>query len=365
MNFFRRNFTMKVMTLLGVVIAACGGAVYFLSGKFGLTFFSIEYVYWMFVGIFVVLSFVFWFSVSRPLRDIIMQMQALLTGREYKKFYTDRIDEVGVMAHFFNQITKSLDRFSGDVETEKRMASELGLASSLQKSILPTRAPSVPGLLIAVKNRSAAEIGGDSFGFLSAKGAEYMYIGDATGHGVSAGIVMTIVHTLVTVYSEIARSAQELMYHVNRQLKQKIQRTLFMTMMMLKWDTTTNVMSYVGAGHEYIIVYSMKTGRCEATVSGGIALGMVPDNSKMVKEEIMPFEKGDIIFLYTDGVTEAKNVSGELFGLDRLKDAIPKYASQYEPAVALDKLMADIDSFMTGTVQADDITIIAIQRVVA
>ncbi len=363
MNFLRRSFTAKITLLLLCVGLSVSAVVYFFGKYYHLLFIPLEFIYYGLAGLFVLLAFIFWFSVSRPLKGIIMQMQALLTGREYKKFFTDRVDEVGIMAHFFNEITRSMNRFSGDVAESKRMAGDLAIASSLQHDIIPQVAPQIPGLVVAMKTQSAVEVGGDSFGFIPVKDATYLYIGDAAGDSVAASILMTVVNTLVTVYSEIAESLQEMIYHVNRQLKRKIHSTLFMTMTLLKWNATARVMSFVGAGHEYILVYSMKTGRCEATPSGGIALGMVPDNSKLIKEQALVFENTDLIVLYTDGAVKCKNIAGEEFGLKRLEEAIAKYASQYAPVPTLDKIMADIASFIAGTTQLDDMTLIAVQRV--
>lgn len=363
MNFLRRSFTAKIILLLLGIGAGVSGIIYVFGKYYHLIFVPLEFIYYGLIAVFVLLAFVFWFSVSRPLKGIIMQMQALLTGREYKKFFTDRIDEVGIMAHFFNEITRSLNRFSGDIAAEKKMTGDLAVASRLQRDILPLVAPQIPGLIVAMKTQSAAEVGGDSFGFVPAKDVMYLYIGDAAGDSVAASILMTIVNTLVTVYSEVATSLQEIVFHVNRQLKQKIHSTLFMTMTLLKWDPRVKVMTFVGAGHEFVLTYSMKTGRCEATPSGGIALGMVPDNSKLIKEQTLAFENTDLIVLYTDGVIRCKNTAGEEFGLKRLEEAIAKYASQYAPVPTLDKIMADVASFIAGTTQLDDMTLIAIQRV--
>ncbi len=363
MNFLRRSFTVKILSILLGIVVVLSATLYIFGRYYGLSFVPLEFVYYGLIALFILVAFVFWYSVSRPLKGIIMQMQALLTGREYKKFFTDRVDEVGIMAHFFNEITRSMNRFSGDIAEGKRMAGDLKIASGLQHDILPRTAPQIPGLVVAIKSQSAAEVGGDSFGFIPVKDAHYLYIGDAAGDSVAAGILMTIVSTLVSAYSEIAQSLKEMVYHINRQLKLRIHSTLYMTMTLLKWNPLGKNMTFVGAGHEFILTYSMKTGRCEATPSGGIALGMVPDNSTLIKEQTLIFENRDIIILYTDGVIRSKNTSGEEFGLKRLEEAIAKYASQYGPVPTLDKIMADISSFMASTSQLDDMTLIAIQRV--
>ncbi len=363
MNFFRRSFAAKVFGTLFVLGVLLVSGLLIAKNIYGYSVIDTAWVLYGLVGLFVLLMLFFWIQVSRPLKAIIVQMEALITGHEYKKFFTDRIDEVGVIAHFFNEITRNLHKFTGKLAEGERMANELDIASKIQRDILPVAAPQVPGLIISAKTRPAAEVGGDSFDFLTVKNATYMYIGDATGHGVPAGIVMTIVNTLVYAYAETSQNLLELMVNVNRHLKKRIQKTLFMSMLMLKWDYMTKQMSFVGAGHEYILIYKAKSGLCEAIPSGGIALGMVEDNSKIIKETVLPFEEGDMVILYTDGIVECRDMSGQLFGVDRLKSAIAKYASQYSPELTIQKVASDVGTFMNGHGQDDDMTLMMIKHV--
>lgn len=359
----------QVTGLLFLIALVLSGGLLFLTSEWavkndlGITSLEIRYVLYGVGILFILLIFFFWYRVSRPLKEIIVQMEALITGREYKKFFTDRIDEVGVVAHFFNEITRNLNTFTSKIQEGNRMATELDVAAHLQRDILPPSAPVVPGLIISAKTRPAAEVGGDSFDFLTTKDATYMYIGDATGHGVPAGIVMTIVHTLVYVYAEISTTLLDLMVSVNRHLKKRIKKTLFMSMLMLKWNHAQKIMSFVGAGHEYVLIYHMKNGQCETIPSGGVALGMVDDNSKILKEIVLPFEENDMIILYTDGIVESRNIAGELYGIDRLKAAIAKYASQYSPDQTVQKIASEVGSFMHGHQQDDDMTLMVIQNV--
>ncbi len=362
MNFFRRSFTAQVLSILLILMVVLLVGLTLAEKQFAVTHVSVRYVLYGAMGLCVVLMFIFWFRVSRPLKEIIVQMEALITGREYKKFFTDRVDEIGVVAHFFNEVTRNLHKFTGKIQEGDRMATELDVASRIQRDILPKEAPKVPGILISAKTRPAAEVGGDSFDFLTTGETTYLYIGDATGHGVPAGIVMTIVNTLVYVYAEVSASLLELMVSVNRHLKKRIKKTLFMSMVMLKWDHAKRIMSFVGAGHEYILIHHAKTGQCEAIASGGIALGMVEDNSKILKEIVLPFEQGDMIILYTDGIVECRNMAGELYGLDQLKIVVAKYCSQYSPEVSIQKIASELGTYMNGHQQDDDMTLMIIQN---
>lgn len=362
MNFLRRSFVVKTFIFLLFLGGILAGGLFAVKRFFGIQALAPMTLLWASVALFAVLIFFFWWSVSRPLRLVLQQMQALILGKSYKKIYTDRVDEVGILAHFFNEMTKHLHTFSTQIKEGERMASELEVASNIQRGILPLQAPRVPGLVIAAKTRPAAEVGGDSFDFLTVGDKTFLYIGDATGHGVPAGIVMTIVNTLVYAYAEIATSLKDMMVHVNRHLKRRIQKTLFMSMVMLQWDHTEQIMRFVGAGHEYLLVYRMKTGKVDAIPSGGVALGMSPDISGVIQEAVLPFEDGDMLVLYTDGINECKNVAGELYGLDRLKDGIAKFASQYAPELVLRKIAGELGAFMGQHQPDDDMTIIVVQR---
>lgn len=333
------------------------------------TFYSLDYrnvsleIFLISLGVFV-LYFILssYFYVVHPLKKILHEVECLLTGRKYQKIFTTRVDEIGVIAHFFNEVTKNLNSLAGNIHEQKRLSGELGLAAELQKNILPTASPQVPGLVVVIKSRSAAETGGDSFDFIKKDDKTFIYVGDVTGHGVPAALVMTMVHALVRVFSESCSSAYEVLVQTNKHLKQHISSTMFMTMIMLSWDHVAKKLTYVGAGHEYLLVYRAKTGQCEQIKAGGIALGMVPDNGKLIKEVDLELEDGDYLLLFTDGVVEGRNNHGDMYGIDRLKQRFAEYAVQYGPADVHKQIALDFSQFAGSHEQEDDITLMVLQR---
>jgi hypothetical protein len=301
-------------------------------------------------------------DVVKPLKIVLGEMQTALTGGLFKKIYTTRIDEVGILAYFFNKVTEGFGQVSFDIKDRQRMLSELNLAAQLQRDILPSLTPSIQGLQIVAKSKPATEIGGDIFNFITVKDKTYIYIGDATGHGTVAGIVMTIVNALITVFCDANDNAYEVLVNVNKYLKKWLKRSVFMTLVMLCWDHKEQRMTYCGAGHEHIIIYHAETGECEAVLSGGIALGMIPDNSKIIKEQELHIGDHDFIVLYSDGITEAMGANGELYGLNRLKEDVVEYATQYSAEGVNYHIAKDVSAFMSGIEQKDDMTLIVIRR---
>lgn len=360
LNIVRKSLTRRILLFLLVIAAAAAGAAYYYYRGFDYQF----PVYYSLVGLsalMLIFTLIIFRSISRPLRILTKQMKYLITGKSYKKIYTNRIDEIGVIAQFFNEVTDNLENISYKLKDAQRMASELEVASKIQKMVLPNQAPVIPGLEICAKTRPAVEIGGDNFDFINRGDSSYMYVGDVTGHGVPSALVMMMANTLLHTYSEIYDNLYDIVVNTNRQLKPRIKSAMFMTMVMLKWDQKNEKMSYLGAGHEHILIYKPSTGKIEAKVTGGIALGMVPDNSKLVKELPLDIEKGDILVLYSDGITEAKNDSGEMFGLERLKQTIIKHAATYGPEGISHHTATDFSDFVGNAEQIDDITLIVIK----
>lgn len=346
------------LSLVAATFFILGGLVYLLNW----TVFSWNEVFVIGTLILLMALIVYYVDLVVPLNAVLDQVKALLTGRRYKKIFTKRTDEIGVFAHFFNEVTSSLEKVTEELEQSRKVTGELRTAGQLQKELIPALAPTIEGFDIAVKNRSAEELGGDNLDFIKAGNSTYFYVGDVTGHGVPAAIVMTMVNTLINAFAEVYDTAYDVVVQTNRRLKTRIRATMFMSMLMLKWNSLTKKMTYVGCGHEHLVIYRAKTGQVEATVSGGIALGMVADNSKIVKEKDVNLETGDVIVLYTDGITEARNMKGELFGLDRLKGLVALYGGQGDAQNIIQNIAKDFSRYVEEHVQEDDVTLVVVKK---
>lgn len=314
------------------------------------------------LGVFLIYFLVIYFlNILNPLKKILFEEQALIAGKPYKRIFTERIDEIGVLSYFFNQVTGGLKKVSFDIKDRERMLDELTIAAQLQRDILPLKTPAVSGLNIMAKNKPASEVGGDSFSFLTVKNKTYIYVGDVTGHGVAAGLIMTMVNSLITIFAETYNNSYEILVNVNKYIKKHVKKAMFMTMVMLCWDHEKKLMTYTGAGHEHVLVYHKGNGACEAIMSGGVALGMVLDNSNLIKEQILNLQEGDLVVLYSDGIIEARNIDGELFGLERLKQSLIEYGPEYGAEGVNYHIAKDVSDFMKDHRQDDDMTLIVMQ----
>jgi len=363
MKFFRKSLINKALLLFLIYL---GILVFFgiVFNRMGLKSITFNVFLVILVIIFLLTIFFFIIDVVIPVDRVTKQISALLTGKNYRRVDPSTIDEVGIITHFFNEITRDLEKISYDVKERRRMSSELDIAASIQRDVLPKSAPEAKALDIVAKTRSAAEVGGDIFDFIDSPDGNqlFIYIGDVTGHGVPAGLIMMMVDTLVTAM--IARgidNGKDLVVNVNTLLTPRISARLFMTSVVLRWDRPTQKMFYAGAGHEHVLVYHTKTESVEAIRSGGIALGMIPDNSKITVEKDIPLEIGDVVVLYTDGITEAKNKTGEMYGLQKLTDSLRRHGYRPSGESIFDNLTKDFATFVGEYVQIDDITMIVIK----
>ena len=328
----------------------------------GIEEFSWQIVSLIILGYFVITLMIYIYDVVRPIHKIIEQIMLVLANRKYKKIYTKRTDEVGILAHFFNEVTESLEVVSNQLSENKKITDELHIAYQLQKELIPNSVPTIEGFDIAVKNRSAEELGGDNLDFIKVEDSTYFYIGDITGHGIPAAIMMVMVNTLINAYVKIYNSLYDVVVQTNSQFKKRVKAAMFMSMVIMKWDGIKKQLSYVGCGHEHILIYRAKTGFVDSITTGGIALGMIVDNSKIVKELILDLDANDVLVLYTDGITEARNMAGDMFGLQRLIDVVAQYGGQGGAMEIIQNIAKDFSRFVEEHVQDDDVTLMVLKR---
>ena len=363
MKFLRDSLTKKALILFTLLVGALVGVAVIFFRK-NITEISINIFLGVLLGLLLLVLLAFLFDVVLPINRIAKQVRNLLTGKSYQRIKPTTVDEIGVFTHFFNEITQDLEKISYDVKERRRMSSELDIAAQIQKDVLPKEAPESPGLDIVAKTRSAAEVGGDSFDFLSSpdKNHTFIYIGDVTGHGVPAGLVMVMVDTLIHSMISIGlTSSKDVLVNTNMLLTPRISARLFMTLVMLRWDAAKQKMYYTGAGHEHVLIYRAKTEKVETMRAGGIALGMVPDVSKIITEQEIPMEIGDSIVLYTDGLTEAKNQTGEMYGVEKMAESLQKHGYFPSAEGIFDHVTKDFANFVGEYVQGDDTTMIVIK----
>jgi len=246
--------------------------------------------------------------------------------------------------------------------TEHKKA--LALAGEVQKSLLPQDKPLVRGLDIAGKNVSCDEIGGDYFDFLwrrdSQKGPFSVVVGDISGHGVDSALLMTTARAFLRMRASQPGTISEIITAMNRHLTRDVLETgRFMTLFYMTIDPENKRIDWVRAGHDPAIVYDPGRDQFEELKGSGVALGV---NEALHYEENFQsgLANGQIIAIGTDGIWEAVNREGEMFGKERFRDIIRKNAGA-EASEILSAVYTALNLFTMGQKSEDDITLVIIK----
>ncbi|MCP4341928.1 MAG: SpoIIE family protein phosphatase [Desulfobulbaceae bacterium] len=246
--------------------------------------------------------------------------------------------------------------------TEHKKA--LALAGEVQKSLLPHEKPLVKGLDIAGRNVSCDEIGGDYYDFLwrreSKRGPFSVVVGDISGHGVDSALLMTTARAFLRMRASQPGTISEVITAMNHHLAKDVLETgRFMTLFYLTIDPEQKSIDWVRAGHDPALLYDPYQDEFEELKGKGIALG-VTDEFNYVQSRKTGLANGQILAIGTDGIWEAFNRQGEMFGKDRLRDVIRRKAGESASNI-LSAVYDELNQFTVGQKSEDDITLVVIK----
>jgi len=303
--------------------------------------------------------------ITAPIKKLSEGAHKIGSGDLATRIYVKSQNEVGMLASTFNKMAEDLEVSTKAMIQKEKLTRELELAGEIQRELLPREIPRMSNLDIAASLSSAEEVGGDCYDFIMLDENNLLfYIGDVTGHGVPAGLVSAITNALVPAFLEHHKTTQELIIRLNNILKQKTRPNVFMTMVMGHWYVNENKLGFTQAGHDPIVHYKASDKTATELSTGGMALGMVADLSKIVKTDHVTLGKDDVIVFYTDGIPEAWANEKETYGMDRFKESIIKNSTLSTAKEIHDGIIKDVREYMGSYPQADDITLIVAKRTV-
>ena len=242
---------------------------------------------------------------------------------------------------------------------ERRLLSidkELEIARQLQFSILPTAVPEIQNLRIAVSYRPMTAVAGDFYEFVAADGKRVGFlVADVTGHGVPAALIASMIKVATQPVETCAHDPREVLRGLNRILFKQLHEQ-YVSAAYLWIDTEHGKALYSAAGHPPLLRW--REGRLERIESNGLLLGVLPDPEYPVRE--LAIRTGERLLLYTDGLIEPQNASGESFGDRKLEEVIRKNQSR-PPAELLEQMLSEIRAWQPPSLpQQDDITLVVI-----
>jgi serine phosphatase RsbU (regulator of sigma subunit)/ketosteroid isomerase-like protein len=258
--------------------------------------------------------------------------------------------------------TNSVGSFVEDLVQEMRQREhierELQVARTIQQASLPREVPQLEGWRITPIYQPAREVGGDFYDFLELDdGRLGIVVGDATGHGVPAALVMASARSMLRAVAQASVSPGDALRRVNDPLATEIPPNMFVTCFYCILDPKSGSLSYANAGHD--LPYVWHGGACEELRARGMPLGLMPGMHYEQKEIVL--QKGESALLYTDGLVEAHNPQREMFGFPRLQTLVSEHAEEERSLEAT--LLEELYSFVgEGWEQEDDITLLTLRR---
>jgi sigma-B regulation protein RsbU (phosphoserine phosphatase) len=277
-------------------------------------------------------------------------------------------DQLGELANSFNQMTGSIEDLLRQAAEKKRLEEEMRLAREIQMSLLPRGPLLVPGLTISALCVPAREVGGDYYDVLELPDGRYgVLIADVSGKGMSAALYMAELKGLILSLSQIHLSPRDLLISANRLISMHLDSRSFITMTYAVIDPAAGVMTYARAGHTPMLHLPAGNGsgsRASILAPDGLVLGLRIDDgerfSSLLAEVTLRILPGDLLVLFTDGISEAMNEHADCFGETQLAELVEEHG--HLPIAELrERILREITAFVGGAPQHDDMTMILLK----
>ena len=328
-------------------------------------------------------------------RSITGAVHELATGTEHVRRgdFTHRIsvqthDQLGDLADSFNSMTASVEDLLREKAEKERLEQELRIARQIQMSLLPQGPLRLEGLSVTAHCEPAREVGGDYYDYLPLGDRRVgIIIADVAGKGTSAALYMAELKGLMLSLSQLRTSPRELLIMANRIIAQHLDARSFITMTYAVVDMCTRTLTYARAGHCPLIYLPANGGaereardgsggtvgvgvqvrtmrKAQIQAPDGLVLGLKIDDGQrfesLLEEVTQPLGVGDVVLLFTDGVTEAMNAAGDAFGEERLAALVEEHGD-LSPEELRERILREIRAFVGGAGQHDDLTLVLLK----
>jgi steroid delta-isomerase-like uncharacterized protein len=288
------------------------------------------------------------------------ELQWLTEGGGGARSADTSLAERGTSPPIWDVLTRNLTWRSrvAEIQERERIEQELQVARQIQQALLPEATPELYGWQLAAYYKPAREVGGDFYDYLELEDGHLgLVVGDATGKGMPAALVMATTRGMIRAVAQSLDSPGEVLARVNNALYPDIPSEMFVTCFYAILDPESGRLHYANAGHDlpYLLHHSEGTHELRAT---GMPLGLMPEMSYEEKEAVL--REGDSVLFYSDGLVEAHDPHYEMFGFPRLGAPIAEHG---EKSSLVDSLLEELYSFVgEGWEQEDDITLLTLKR---
>ncbi|MEX0693878.1 MAG: SpoIIE family protein phosphatase [Rhodospirillales bacterium] len=293
-------------------------------------------------------------NLTRPIRRL-HEAAAKLTRGDFSV----RVDVVG--SDEISDLAKDFNRMVPALEEQLRVKRDLHAAREIQQHLVPKSAPQIDGFDLAGSTLYCDETGGDYLDYIGLDAGRFaVVIGDVTGHGVGAALLMATARAVMRANVSHEAGAAKLLAAVNRQLSADSSGGRSLTLFFMQLSPENRNIEWISAGHEPALIFDPERDTFSTLDGEDIPLGV--DGTWVFNGNTATLPAGGMLVAYTDGIREAVNASGENFGLDRLKQAV-RAAHQRGSAAVIAHVLDEVKAFRGGVPAGDDVSILAVRPV--
>jgi len=257
------------------------------------------------------------------------------------------------------RVYRELQEAQAALVEKERLEHELELARELQQSILPHEFPQLPGFSCAARSRPARQVGGDFYDvILLSKGRVGLVMADVSDKGMVAALYMALARSLIRAEAKRSSSPRQVLLRVHRLLLEMSQADMFVTVFYGVLDLVQGTLRYARAGHDPPLLFRPSTAECRFLKARGTLLGLVERIG--LEEATVNLCPGDLLILYTDGITDANSPAGEFFDVEHLRETV-RAASELSAQGLCDFIFEHVDRFQAEAVQYDDMALLVVR----
>jgi sigma-B regulation protein RsbU (phosphoserine phosphatase) len=303
-------------------------------------------------------------SITSAVHELFVGTQRIQQGDFGHRIRITSRDQLGELAESFNRMSAGMSHLLHVQRDKQRLDDELRIARDIQQSLLPSSPPRIAGLSMADLCEPAREVGGDYYDFFPLGPRQLgVVVADVSGKGTSAALYMAELKGLMLALSYAERSPRKLLIDVNRRLADQLDNRSFITMAYAVIDLDAMTLTFARAGHTPLILVSGD--RADVLTPEGMVLGLrlpgaLERFEQLLVEETRPLRTGDLVVLYTDGLTEAMDGSGELFGDAALAGLLAKHR-RLQPAGVRERVLREVKAFVGDAEPHDDMTMVVLK----
>jgi|GEM_PF-887544 len=319
----------------------------------------------IFLGMFIILSIWIGFRIVRVITQSVDQMtkglERIRRGDFTYRIHIHSHDQMHYLAESFNEMTSGIDRLLKEEKERQRLEEELRIARSIQLRLLPPDQLACGNFELAAVNIPAQEIGGDYFDYFHRPGESLtVLVADVSGKGASAAFYMAELKGVMNYLQTRGLSPRDIIAECHNSLLPSFDRVTYITLNLVVFHIAEHRLVLARAGHTPPLFYEASTGNCREITPEGPAVGLSNFSREAIQEMSIPCQAGDILFFYSDGLSEMMNPEDEILGTARLREIIRKNSG--EPVEVIRKRILDhaVD-FSQSKNSHDDLTFVVIK----